>query len=835
MMGAKKQGKITRKNSTKTTSGRMLADAIATHQRGDLVHAEKLYRQILKRDPRNVDALHLLGLIAHQQGKNRDAVDLMAKSIKIEPRNAVAHCNHGAALMELGRIDDALDSYDKALAADPSHVNAYVNRALVFVHTGRLSEALTSLDSALSIEPLFLPALYNHAKLLVLLNRLDEADTAISLYAKALSADLSNTLDLNNLGALLQSAGRTDEAVAFLTYAINAEQRNEDLLFCRGNAFVTLNRLQEACADFQSVLSLNPKHLGALNNRGNAFLSQRMFAEALDSYERVVSHFPDVAIGHYNRGNALHELGRWEEALQSYEKALELKPDFDDLLGKIVHLRGRLCDWRGDSDQVATLIADTAAGRPTSEAFPLFMLTDDPSLLRRATERWVKTNVRASGRLGSLVRRIKRKKIHIAYFSGDFHEHATSYLTAEMFERHDRGRFEVTAISFGPDQQGGMRKRLMTAFDRFEDVKSLSDLAVAARCRELEIDIAIDLKAYLQDRRPNILAERCAPIQINWLAFPGTMASPHIDYIVADKTLITPDDHEFYSEKVIWLPDSYQVNDGKRPISSVTVTRAECGLPEKGFVFCCFNNNFKIRPETFDIWMRILERTPGSVLWLLGETPILRGNLRREAHARGVDPTRLVFAARAPLADHLARHQVADLFLDTWPCNAHTTASDALWAGLPVLTRIGGSFSSRVASSLLRAVGLPTLIMRTNEEYEDKAVALANRADELGSLKQRLRDNRDNCPLFDSARFTRHIEEAYQQVMQRYWSELAPDNVSLTGMSPRTSIVNGSGSHGTGAKFLFCSDSLSEADDSFRLFAHCADAAADRSPPSVST
>jgi predicted O-linked N-acetylglucosamine transferase (SPINDLY family) len=285
---------------------------------------------------------------------------------------------------------------------------------------------------------------------------------------------------------------------------------------------------------------------------------------------------------------------------------------------------------------------------------------------------------------------------------------------------------------------------------------------------------------------------------------------------------------------VIWLPDSYQVNDRQRSIAADVVTRAECGLPEQGFVFCCFNNSFKIRPDTFDVWMRILKRVPGSVLWLLSERPVTTENLKREAASRGVEPNRLVFASRMPGAAHLARHGAADLFLDTWPCNAHTTASDALWAGLPVLTRIGGSFSSRVASSLLRAVGLPTLIMRTNEEYEDMAVALANRPDELGSLKQRLRDNRDNCPLFDSARFTRQIEEAYQQVMQRYWSGLAPDNVSLTEKSTGTPIVNGSGSHGTVEKSFFCSDSLSDSNDNFRLFAHCADAAGGWPTPSVS-
>jgi predicted O-linked N-acetylglucosamine transferase (SPINDLY family) len=779
MMGAKKQVKIKAKNSNKTSSGRMLAVAIATHQRGDLEHAAQLYRQILKRDPRNADALHLLGLIAHQQGKNHDAVELIEKSIKIEARNAVAHCNYGAALMELGRVDDAIASYDRALVIDPLHANAFVNRGLSLVHVGSHIEALESFESALRIDPRFLSALYNRAKLLVFLKRPEAADEAISAYVGAVSAAPNDVVALNNLGALLQSAGRHDEAIVFLTYAIDSEPASADLHFCRGNAFVSLNRPEAACADFNRVLELNPAHLGALNNRGNTFMSRRMFPEALSSYSEVVRQFPDRALGHFNQGNALHELGWLFEALGSYERALELNPEFDGLPGKIAHLRGRFCQWQGDDAFVEKITSDLVAGRPAAEAFPLFMLTDDPALLRKATDCWVKTNVRATGRLGPLVRRPMKKRIHIAYLSADFHNHATSQLAVEMFERHDREHFEVTAISFGPDQQDAMRKRLVRAFDRFEDVRQLGDLEVAARCRELEVDIAIDVKAYLQDSRPGILAERCAPIQVNWLAFPGTMASPYIDYIVADRTLITPEDIPFYSEKVIWLPDSYQVNDRQRPIAADVVTRAECGLPEEGFVFCCFNNSFKIRPDTFDIWMRILKRVPGSVLWLLGDSPVTTENIKREAASRGVEPNRLVFASRMPVADHLARHGVADLFLDTWPCNAHTTASDALWAGLPVLTRIGRSFSSRVASSLLRAVGLPTLIMRTNEEYEDMAIALANRPVELGALKQRLRDNRDNCPLFDSARFTRQIEEAYQKVMQRYWSGKEPDHVTV--------------------------------------------------------
>ena len=789
---------------------RSLAAGIAAHQKGEFESAKQLYGKILARNPRHADALHLLGLIAHQQSRHAEAVELMSRSLVIETRNAVCHCNLGAALMELGRVDDAIASYDRALVVDPAHANAFVNRGLSLVHLEKFSEALASFENALRLDPGFLSALYNRAKLLVLLKRPEDADEAISAYVGAVSAAPNDVVVLNNLGALLQSAGRLDEAIVFLTYAIESAPESSDLHFCRGNVFVSLNRPEEACADFNRVLELDPAHLGALNNRGNTFMSRRMFPEALSSYNEVVRHFPNRALGHFNQGNALHELGWWYEALGSYEIALELNPDFDGLPGKIAHLRGRFCQWQGDDAFVEKITSDLAAGRIASEAFPLFMLTDDQALLRNATERWVRDKVRGTGRLGPLVRRPKKNKVHIAYLSADFHNHATSQLAVEMFERHDRERFEVTAISFGPDQQDAMRKRLMRAFDRFEDVRHLSDLEVAARCRELGVDIAIDLKAYLQDSRPGILAERCAPIQVNWLAFPGTMASPYIDYIVADRTLITPEDLPFYSEKVIWLPDSYQVNDRQRPIATDVVTRTECGLPEEGFVFCCFNNSFKIRPDTFDVWMRILKRVPGSVLWLLGESPITTENLKREAASRGVEPNRLVFASRIPGAAHLARHGAADLFLDTWPCNAHTTASDALWAGLPVLTRIGESFSSRVAASLLSAVGLPTLIMRTNDEYEDMAVAFASRPEELASLKQRLRDNRDNCPLFDSARFTRQIEEAYQQVMQRYWAGVAPDNVSLTGDYSGPHIGYGGDSHKTGAQAFYCLDRVSE-------------------------
>jgi predicted O-linked N-acetylglucosamine transferase (SPINDLY family) len=325
-----------------------------------------------------------------------------------------------------------------------------------------------------------------------------------------------------------------------------------------------------------------------------------------------------------------------------------------------------------------------------------------------------------------------------------------------------------------------MRQRVAAAFDRFEEVSTRSDMDVAILCREIGVDIAVDLKGFTQNCRVGILAHRCAPIQINWLGYPGTMAAPFIDYIVADRTLIEEDDLDDYSEKVIWLPDSYQVNDSKRKIDDKDFTRAECGLPETGFVFCCFNNNYKILPETFDVWMRILKRVPGSVLWLLGDNLAVTDNLRREARARGIAAERLVFAGRLPLAEHLARHHLADLFIDTWPCNAHTTASDALWAGLPVLTRAGRSLASRVAASLLQAISLPELITRSSQHYEDLAVALAQDPSRLQDLHQRLIANRLTQPLFNCERFTRMLELAFEKVMENYWAGVELDHLVIS-------------------------------------------------------
>jgi len=406
-------------------------------------------------------------------------------------------------------------------------------------------------------------------------------------------------------------------------------------------------------------------------------------------------------------------------------------------------------------------------------------LVDSPSQQRRVAELAVEADYPAKPDLGPIPRRARQGKIRIGYYSTDFHNHATAYLMAGLIELHDHEKFELIGLSFGPDRQDEMRQRLVAGFDRFIDVRSQTDSAVAQLSRDLEIDIAVDLKGHTLEARPGIFSYRAAPLQVNYLGYPGTMGTNYYDYILADGTVIPSGSEGEYLEKVVNLPHSYQVNDASRRIADKVFPREELDLPLTGFVFCCFNNNYKITPDVFSLWMRILRRVDKAVLWLLGDNPEVEVNLRREAQRCDVDPDRLVFAKRLPLAEHLARHRVADLFLDTLPYNAHTTASDALWAGLPTLTQTGQSFPSRVAASLLNAIGLPELITHTSEEYEALAVELATNPDQLAAIKKKLAKNRLATPLFDTPGFVRHIEAAYRAIYERYQADLPPDHINI--------------------------------------------------------
>jgi predicted O-linked N-acetylglucosamine transferase (SPINDLY family) len=447
----------------------------------------------------------------------------------------------------------------------------------------------------------------------------------------------------------------------------------------------------------------------------------------------------------------------------------------------------QICDWRQLDADIAKITLALSQSAAAPNPFYIVTLLDSPASQRLAAGQWIRSEA-PSESAPAFAPRPVRDKIHIGYFSADYHEHATSYLIAELFELHDRDRFRISAISFGPESHGPMRKRLQAACDEFIDVRDKSDAETVALCRAKHIDIAIDLKGFTQDNRLGIFSRRVAPLQVNYLGYPGTLAAPYIDYMIADRTLVPGQSQQHYSEKLIYLPHCYQANDTKRVVAEKSFTRAELGLPTDGFIFCCFNNSYKITPAIFHRWMRILARVENSVLWLLADNPAAVRNLRREAAARYVAPERLIFAERIDLPHHLARHRAADLFLDTLPCNAHTTASDALWAGVPVLTCAGESLAARVAASLLTAIGLPELIASTQDQYELMAVDLAHDREKLAALARKLAENKRDAPLFDTPRFTRDIEAGYEMIHARHRAGEAPEHIDVPDR-PSSAIV----------------------------------------------
>ena len=546
----------------------------------------------------------------------------------------------------------------------------------------------------------------------------------------------------------------------------------------KGNTLHELKRFDEAIAHYDQALALKPDYAEGWSNKGITLHELKRFDEAIAHYDKALSLKPGLAEGWSNKGNALHELKRFDEAIAHYDKALSLKPNIDWVSGDLLHTKMKICSWSSLSGDLEGITKRVLANEKVSTPFALLALNDDALLHKRSAEIYAQTKYPFKPALGPISRRPKNKKIRMGYFSADFRNHPVSFLTAELFELHDKNRFEITAFSFGADDKSLIRLRLSQAFNQFIDVRQKSDKEIAQLARELEIDIAVDLGGHTKDSRTGIFSYRAAPIQASYIGYLGTMGVEYYDYLLADEIIIPKDSQQFYSEKITYLA-SYQSNDRKRIISNRVFTRQELGLPEKGFVFCCFNNNYKILPATFDGWMRILKAVESSVLFLYSENKWAEENLKKEAKARGIDSSRLVFGRQIPMEEYLARYRVCNLFLDTIPYNAGTTASDALWTGLPVLTLIGQSFASRVAASLLKAIGLPELITNSQEEYEALAIELAISPKKLAEIKLKLANNRMTTPLFDTPLFTKNLEAAYIKMYERYLEDLSSETINL--------------------------------------------------------
>jgi predicted O-linked N-acetylglucosamine transferase (SPINDLY family) len=642
---------------------------------------------------------------------------------------------------------------------------------------------------------------------------------AASVYRAVLALDPQNWTSSNALASIALQGGELDEAI--LRYSALIERRPDfaEGHYKRGNAYNRLGRRPEALADYDQAVALDPEYANAFCNRGTVLQSFERWDEALASYDRALALDPTDAFAHYNRASVLRELNRSDEAIRSYDqaivlhrayveayvnrghllhklfrheqaaasygKALELcpivpqaagvslpaalRPEQKYLLGLKRHVQMQICDWQDMSADVERIAVALRAQLPVTLPLPALAMLDDAALHRAAAESWIREESPPNPALGAIPARPRSPRIRVGYFSGDFRIHPVAYLTAGLFEHHDRSRFDLTAFAFGPQSNDVMRARISKAFDRFLDVSGRSDIEVAALARDLGIDIAINLGGMTEHSCSGIFALRAAPIQINYLGYPGTMGASFMDYLIADSTVIPRALQSEYVEKIVYLPGCFMPFDSSYGIAARTFTREELGLPAVGFVYCCFNNSFKLTPQVFDCWMRILTRTENSVLWFAQTNPAAVANLRKEASRRGVDERRLVFADRMDsLPEHLARLRSADLFLDTFPYNAHATCLDALWAGLPVLTCAGESFPSRVAASQLRAIGLPGLIAGSLPEYEEMAADLAANAGRLGQIRRMLTQNRSTAPLFDTVRYTKDLESAYEIIYDRH-------------------------------------------------------------------
>jgi predicted O-linked N-acetylglucosamine transferase (SPINDLY family) len=719
-----------------------------------------------------------------------EAVASYRTAVAIEPASARGYNNLGQALMQLQRFEEARASYQRAIELDPRYAIAHNNLGVLLYDQGECEAALACYRRALQLDPSLAEAHNNCGNALL---QLDAAQQALEHYQQALSLkptlfNRGNEISvpgpghaeaLSNCASALLCIKRPEEALRYCERALALKPDLVEAHNNLGGALRQLHRFAEARVAFERALQIKADYAPALSNLANILLTHRRYTGAIAYCDRAIALQADLAEAHDQRALALLIEKRPDEAGQGYARLLQIEPDYKFAAGALFGARLACCDWEHYAQSCEQLGRWVQQGKPVVQPFTFLSVSQSSELQLRCARTYAEHQIPAHCRQPWSGRRHQHERIRIAYLSADFHQHATAILAAGLFEAHDRERFETIAVSFGPDDASPMRRRLQGAFERFIDVRELGDAQAVQLLRSMEVDIAVDLKGYTADCRPGILARRAAPIQVSYLGYPGSMGLEQIDYLLADRIVLPPEQHSHYSEQIVYLPHCYQVNDHSRPLPQAIPTRLEAGLPATGFVFCCFNHSYKINPPVFEIWLQLLQQLPGSVLWLLEDNAAAPRNLRSEAQRRGVDGGRLVFAPRLAHEQHLARHCLADLFLDTLPYNAHTTSSDALWAGLPVLTCLGESFPGRVAASLLHAIGLPELVTRDLQHYAARAFELANDPPQLAELRARLAQNRDTGPLFNTTLFCRQLESAYTRMWQRYQSALAPQGFSV--------------------------------------------------------
>ena len=739
--------------------------AIALFKAGNPAGAAQSCRDVLRHDHRNVTALFLLALTQMQEGHFEEAEHQFAKATKLDPKAAEIWANRGNNQIALGRPERALEFLARALALEPNFPEALYNQAKLLADAGRPDAALAAYDKCIALVPGFADALNNRGVVLAMLGRKEEA---LASYEKCLAIAPKAADTLANRGNLLAAFGRREEALASYDASLAIAPHAVDTLINRADLLASLRRREEALADYDRALSVAPGRPELLDRRGNLLAALGRDQEAIASFDACVSTAPEFTAGWLSVIKLLLARKRFKEARNVTGKLLAVSPHADFAHGCLAFTKLSLCDWDGLPAVVSALRDQVRQAKAVTLPFhALLTLASPHEQLLCAKARAALEFPRASV-VNIAAGRYDHDRIRLAYLSADFRDHPVARLLAGLIERHDRSRFETIAISFGPDDASEMRARIRGAFERFIDVDRLGDFEAAKLLRTLEIDIAVDLMGFTQGCRPGILAPHPAPLQVGFLGYAGTTGTDFIDYIIADPIVVPEEQRAFYSERVVHLPGCCQPSE-PRQIAARTPTRSEAGLPEHGFVFCCFNQAVKMTPDVFDVWMRLLSRIGDSVLWLPAGNAGVSANLRSEAEWRGIDPARLIFAPRVPAnEDHLARQRLADLFLDTTPYNAHTSTSDALSVGLPVVTCLGQAFAGRVAASMLHAIGMSELVTNSLDAYEALAFKLATEPAQLGAIKAKLAAHRDTHALFDTDRFCRGLEASYAAMHERH-------------------------------------------------------------------
>ena len=734
------------------------------------------YNKILAINPQDAMAYFNIGTIFSENKEFDAAIENYQNCLKVNPNHAEAYDSMGNALKAQGNLTSAIEKFSQAINLKPNFAQAHYNLGVVLLEKGKFLLSIESCEKAVKIKPDYFKA---HLTLGNALRQSGELDSAIDSYKQTLKIKPDYADAHFNMGNALKDKGEIDAAIESYKKAIRIKPDYADAYYNMGISLGDQRELDAAIDSYKQALKIKPNHAEAYNNIGIALNYKGELDAAIDSYKQALKITPDYFAAFINLGHAMFAKGELVEAINGYKQALKIRPDDESTYAIKLHLQAHICDWEeteSEREKISTLGTLEEGIIP----FPFLAIEDVPERHRLRSEIYAKSIHKQNKNSLDLQTSKRSRLLRIGYFSADFNEHPVSFLLASIIESHNRDYFEVYGYSIAQTADDKMRRRLIKGFDFFNDVKDMSDQNIALLAQRDRLDVAVDLTGYSRNGRPGIFACRAAPIQINYLGYPSTMGADFIDYIITDQNVIPNDAQKYYTEKPIYLPHAYMPTGDTKNISSSLLTRAQMGLPENSFVLCCFNNNYKITSAEFNIWMRLLLKIEGSVLWLRKTNKWSETNFLKEAKKRNVDPSRLIFAGKVSMEEHFARHKLADLFIDTFAFNAHTTAIDALWTGLPVVTKLGKGSAARAAGSLLKAIDMPELITNTEEEYEDLILELAENSERLEAIKRRLAANHLSKPLFDTDLYTKHLEDGYQQACQRYFDRKDPEIIYVS-------------------------------------------------------